>query len=102
MKDVNFAVSRFNQTIREAAPVSWPNLEPYVDSAFRNSLAHGTYAIANKQVVLFNDAKLLPSTDPEAQMPLDKFMLRVKTQNVLYQCLVHVLADKKSKGFFAP
>lgn len=102
MKDVNFAVSRFYSTMQSAAPNSWPKLEPYVDSDFRNSLSHGTYAIVGTQIVLFNDAKLFPSTDPEAQMPLDKFMLRIKTQNVLYQCLINVLAQKKAAGFLTP
>jgi hypothetical protein len=102
MKDVDFAVSRFSTTISAAAPTSWPKLRPYVDNEFRNSLSHGTYAVINKKVVLFKDAKLLPSSDPEAEMTLDKFMMRIKSQNVLYQCLVDVLDKKMKSGFFKP
>ena len=100
MKDVDFAVSRFSRTMKTAAPNSWPKLKQYVRSDFRNSLSHGTYAITGRQIVSFNDAKLLPSTDPEAQMSIGKLMLRIKAQNVLYQCLIHVLAQKKASGFF--
>jgi hypothetical protein len=75
MKDVNFAVSKFYSTMASAAPNSWPKLEPKVDSDFRNSLAHGTYAVIDKKIVLFKDAKLSHSTDPEAEMTVDKFMI---------------------------
>ncbi len=33
-------------------------------------------------------------------MGLDQFMMRFKEQNVLFQCLVNVLAAKKRSGFF--
>jgi hypothetical protein len=102
MKDVDFSVSKFSRTIESAAPKSWPSLKPYVDNAFRNSLAHGTYSATTNKVVLFENAKLVPSNDLEAEMSLDRFMIRAKTQNVLYHCLVHLLAEKTQSGFFAP
>lgn len=100
MKDVSFAVSRFSSTMESAAPNSWRKLKPYVDSDFRNALSHATYAVENKQIVLLKDAKLTPATDPQARMSLGDFMIRIKTQDVLYQCLVNVLVDKKNAGFF--
>lgn len=102
MKVVDPVVSHFYTTISSAAPTSWPKLKPYVDNDFRNSLAHGAWAVINRKIVLFKDAKLLPSSDPEAEMTLDRFMIRLKMQNVLYQCLVDVLDTKIKSGFFTP
>lgn len=102
MKDVSFDVSRFQQTVRNAAPLTWPRLQPYIDNSFRNALAHGTYAIIEKRVVLFDDAKLVSSSDPDSEMPLDRFMMRVKECNVLYACLTSLLDRKISEGFFKP
>jgi hypothetical protein len=100
LKGVNHDVSKFVTTIRANAPATWPLLEPYVDGAFRNALAHGTYAIRGKKVVLFADAKLLPSSDKNPEMTLDQFMFRVKECNVLYACLTSVLDDLTTKSFF--
>jgi hypothetical protein len=102
MKDVDFAVSHFSTTMSSAAQISWPKLKPYVDNEFRNSLSHGTWAVINHKIVLFKDAKLLPSSDPEAKMSLHRFMMRIKSQNVLYQCLINVLDKKAKSGFFMP
>ena len=99
MKKVDsFAVSSFNKTINAAAPKSWPKLEPYVDRDFRNSLSHGTYAVVNKKITLFKDAKLFPPTDPKDAMSIGKFMLRVKNPNVLCSCLAYVLRTWKTKS----
>jgi hypothetical protein len=102
MKDVSFAVSKFNLTMNSEAPISWPKLAPYVDSDFRNSLSHGTYSITTKKAVLYKDAKLFPPTDARAEMSLGEFMMRVKSQSVLYHCLFHLLAQKRASGFFTP
>jgi len=59
-KDVDILPSHFPSTMRKNAPIAWVKLEPYVENRFRNSLAHGTWTIENKQVVLFNDADLIP------------------------------------------
>jgi hypothetical protein len=98
MKDVDFTVSRFSGTMASAAPTSWPKLKPYIDNDFRNALAHGTYAIINKKVLLFKDAKLLPPDDPEAEMSLDRFMTRVKNTNVLHKCFLSVYLSKLKSG----
>ena len=104
LKDVSHDVSRFERTMKEAAPTTWPSLQPYVDSSFRNAIAHGNYAIrivnGDPEVVLLSDAKLLPSNDQNSVMSLDEFMIRVKECNVLYECLRSVLQDLTSKGFF--
>jgi len=96
MKDVNYDVSKFSSTMRNCAPKTWPLLKPFVDNDFRNALAHGTYTIVSKGIVLYKDAKLLPFDE----MKLHEFMMRTKEQNVLYMCLFNVLAAKKKSGFF--
>jgi hypothetical protein len=96
MKDVSHAVSKFYSTMQSSAPKTWPLLKPFVDNDFRNALAHGTYAIVNKRIVLYKDAKLFPFDE----MELHEFMMRTKEQNVLFLCLVNVLVAKKKSGFF--
>jgi hypothetical protein len=100
MKDVSFDVSRFVPTIKVAAAGTWPRLQPHIDNAFRNALAHGTYAVIDKKIALFDDAKLVASGDPEREMTLDRFMMRVKECNVIYACLTSLLDRKISEGFF--
>jgi len=63
---------------------------------FRNSLAHGTWAIENKQVVLFDDAKLIPYE----KLDLDKFIIKTKSQNIIFVCLANLLVAKKKANFF--
>lgn len=99
MKDVNHDVSKFSTTIENAARNTWPQLKPFVDNPFRNALAHGTYAIINKKIVLFEDAKLEKKLD---EMELDKFMIRLEDQSLLYMCLHSVLVEKEKAGFFIP
>ena len=96
MKDVSHDVSKFSSTIRSVAPKTWPKLKPFVDNDFRNALAHGTYSLVGKKVVLYRDAKLIPFQE----MELHEFMMRSKDQNVLFQCFVSVLVAKKGPGFF--
>jgi len=98
MKDVSHDVSKFLTTMQNAAPNNWPQLRPFVDNAFRNALAHGTYAMVHGRIVLFKDAKLEKSDE----MELSEFMIRLKKQNVLYACLVNVLVAKKKSGFLVP
>jgi len=91
MKGVeNFQVSGFHNTLKKTAPNSWPKLEPFIDRSFRNSLAHGAYAIANRKIVLFDDAKLQPTE----QLELGECMMRGKRQEVLFQCLMNILKDR--------
>lgn len=97
MRDVSYDISKFYSTMQACAPRTWPLLRPFVDNEFRNALAHGTYAMVNKKIVLYRDAKL----SPVEEMELSEFMKRSKDQNVLFQCLVNVLAAKKRSGFFS-
>lgn len=96
LKGVSHKVSKFCQTMQQFAPTSWNKLRPYVDSNFRNTLAHGTWAVENKQVVLFDDAQLILNES----LPLTEFMLKTKKQNVLLLCLINVLAERRKANFF--
>ncbi len=96
LKGVSHKVSSFSNTMSQLAPIAWQKLKPYVDSNFRNSLAHGTWALESKEVVLFDDAKLVPVE----KLSLVDFMIKVKNQNVLFQCMANVIANKKNSGFF--
>ena len=95
-KGVSRKVSKFCETMQQFAPTAWAKLKPHVDNKFRNALAHGTWALENKQVVIFDDAELIPD-DP---IELKDFMLRIKKQNVLFICLYNVLAERKQANFF--
>lgn len=96
LKEVNYKVGSFTTTMEKAAPKAWEKLKPYVDNKFRNSLAHETWTVENKQVVLFEDAEL----NPYEKLDLADFMIRVKKQNVLYICLVNVVVKKIKAKFF--
>jgi len=97
LKDVDYKVSEFVNTMKKNAPQSWKKLKPFVNNKFRNLLAHGCWAMENDQVVLFENAKLVPI------MKLDyvEFLLKVKEQSLLFGCLVSVISEKIEKGFFA-
>jgi hypothetical protein len=96
LKDVDHHIGSFPNTMGEVAPTTWQRLKPYVDSPFRNSLAHGAWALENKKIVLFDDAKLVPYD----KLDLDEFMIKIKKQNVLYICLTYMIANKKNEKFF--
>jgi len=96
LKEVNRKASSFNRTMAQFAPKSWEKLRSYVDNDFRNSLAHGTWSIENKVVVLFNDSEFIPYS----KLDLADFVIRTKNQNVLFVCLENVLADRKRTDFF--
>jgi hypothetical protein len=96
LKDVNHQVSKFPETMENSASNAWKKLKPFVDNKFRNSLAHGTWAVENKEIVLFNDAKL----EPYATLGLADFIVKMKEQNLLYNCLLCVLNDRWKAGFF--
>jgi hypothetical protein len=100
LRDVDSQVSRFSITMAEVAPTTWKKLKAYVDSDFRNSLAHGTWAIEktmkNKKIVLFKDAEL----EPYEKLELADFMIRIKRQNLLYTCLKYLIEEKRKANFF--
>ena len=97
LKDINsHKVTDFTRTLKNFAPINYKRLEPYITNKFRNSLAHGTWAIENNQIVLFEDAKLIPFE----KLEIVDFLLRVRRQNLLLSCLSSVISDKIEKGFF--
>ena len=54
----------FDKIILTQAPKTWTKLKPFVDNKFRNSFAHGTWAIEGKEFVLFKNSKLEPHDEP--------------------------------------
>ena len=92
----SYKVTDFTKTLKKFAPTNYKRLEPYINNKFRNSLAHGTWAIENSQIVLFEDAKLIPFE----KLELLDFLLKVRRQNLLFSCLSSVISDKIEKGFF--
>lgn len=92
----DYLVSKFPTTMQKFAPNSWKDLKRYVDNDFRNAIGHATFSVRNKKVVIYRDAKLVPL---EA-MDLAEFMMRLKRQNVLFQCLVNVIAELKRNSWF--
>ena len=88
------SVARFNYTMEESAPKSWKKLRPLIDSPLRNALAHGTYAVQPGKITVFKSAEL----NGPVEMSFGQFILKIKTQDVLLQCLINVLKDK---GLFA-
>jgi hypothetical protein len=97
-RGVSHRVSSFNITMKGSAPDNWPKLEPFVDSPLRNALAHGTYALVNHKIVLFDDARL----EPLEELQLSDIMMRTKDQDVLFQCLINVIQRKTKEGLFTP
>jgi hypothetical protein len=97
LKDIKSHESTaFPSTMKNFAPINYNRLKPYINNKFRNSLAHGTWAIENNQIVLFEDAKLVPFE----KLELLDFLLKVRRQNILIGCLSSVISDKIEKGFF--
>jgi hypothetical protein len=95
---VSHAVSKFGTTMQGAAPETWPRLKPLVDNPLRNAIAHATYAFVGEKVVLFDDATL----EPFEELDLGHIMMRMKDQDVLFQCLLYVLNEKSKADFFTP
>lgn len=96
LKGVSHKAANYNSTFTQFAPTAWKKLKPYVDNKFRNSLAHGTWAIEGEQVVLFEDAKVIPYE----KLNFDEFIIRVKKQNLLFSCLYNLLIQKNKDKFF--
>jgi hypothetical protein len=95
LKDIDFRVFKFEKTMEKFAPKAWEKLKPELDNKFRNSVAHGLWAIENKKIVLFEDAKLVPFE----KLDFHQYVIRVKIQNVLFACLMNLLYKKVKNGF---
>lgn len=96
LKDINYKATDFSVTLRRFAPHNWKRLEPFINNKFRNSLAHGTWAMENNEIVLFEDAKLVQFE----KLTVGEFLGKVKEQHILFGCLSSVISDKIDKGFF--
>jgi hypothetical protein len=92
----DYRASSFNTIMAKNAPKTWGRLKPFVDNDFRNSLAHGTWAVINKKVVLFKDARLVPYE----RLELADFIIKAKKQNVLYSCLVNTITQRTRTDHF--
>ncbi len=97
LKGVDFKVSDFPSTLEKCAPKTWKKLKPYLDNRFRNALAHAGWAMENNQVVLFEDAKLVPF----AKLDFGDFLGRVMEQDRLFGCLVNTISTKIDADFFS-
>ena len=90
MKIENKSVGSFPLTMEKVSPKSWEKLKPFVESQLRNALAHGTYTVQPGKITIFKNAEL---SAPE-EMSFGDFIIKLKTQDVLFQCLLNVLQDK--------
>jgi len=68
---------------------------PFINNKFRNSLAYGTWAIENQQVVLFENAKLVPFE----KLGIGDFLGKVKGQNLLFGYLSSIIFRKNRDEF---
>ena len=96
LKDVDYDISKFSSTMQQSAPIAWSRLRPYIDTTFRNAIAHGTLSVHDKEVVIYRDAKLVPIDT----MELTEFMIRLKRTNIVFICLFNTLAELKRQGWF--
>jgi hypothetical protein len=80
----------------DAAPKAVAKLKPFMDIEFRNALAHGLVGVEAKKIVLYKNAKF----EVLDRLELADFMMRAKEQNVLTQCFINVITEKKRSGFF--
>ena len=81
----------------DAAPYAVAKLRPFMDIEFRNALAHGLFGTEAKKIVLYKNAKF----EVLDRLELADFMMRTKEQNVLTQCFINVITEKKRSGFFS-
>jgi len=100
MKDIDpkLGLGQLLNELENVAPTNGSKIRPFVESDFRNALAHGLFGIKNKKMVLYKNAKL----ELLDELDLADFIMKMKSQNVLSQCLVKCVADKVKKGFFLP
>ena len=67
-----------------------------MDLKLRNALAHGLVGTEGNKIVLYKNAKF----DVLDRLDLADFMRRSKDQNLLTQCFITVINEKKRKGTF--
>lgn len=84
--------------IEKICPTSGLKLKKLLDTDLRNSLAHGTFWIENKTVVLADTSYL----ENVKKLSLSEFMMESKKVNVIAHALISVLIKKIGEGFFLP
>ena len=86
----SYKASDFNRVMKNNIQKNWKHLKPYIENDFRNSLAHGTWAIKDRNVILFRDAKL----EPYLTLNLADFIGKIKSQNIFYACTVDTITQR--------
>jgi hypothetical protein len=95
LKDVK-PKATFKDIIPYKASNAWKKLKPLIDSDFRNSFAHGTWAIEeDKKFVLFKNSKLELIT----KLTLAEFVQKTREQTWLYYCANYVLNEERKKAY---
>jgi hypothetical protein len=84
--------------IEKICPTSGLKLKKLIDTDLRNSLAHGTFWIENKTMVLADTSYL----ENVKKLSLSEFVIESKKVNVIAHVLISVLIKKIGEGFFLP
>jgi len=84
--------------IEKICPASGRKLKKLIDTDLRNSLAHGTFWIENKTIVLADTSYL----ENVKKLSLSEFIIESKKVNVIAHALIFVLVRKIGEGFFLP
>lgn len=84
--------------IEKICPTSGLKLKKLIDTDLRNSLAHGTFWIENKTMVLADTSYL----ENVKKLSLSEFVIESKKVNVIAHALISVLIKKIGEGFFLP
>jgi hypothetical protein len=82
--------------IEKICPATGLKLKNLIDTDLRNSLAHGTFWIEDKTIVLA-DTSYLENTE---KLSLTEFMIESKKVNVIAHALIYTLTKKINEGFF--
>jgi hypothetical protein len=82
--------------IENICPTTGLKLKKLIDTDLRNSLAHGTFWIENKTIVLADTSYL----ENIKKLSLAEFMIESKKINVIAHALVYTLDKKINEGFF--
>jgi len=71
-------------------------IEDKIDYELRNSLAHGTFWFGEGKVFLVENSYL----EGVQEIPLHKFFVRVKDQNIVAHAFIQALIGKTEQGYF--
>jgi hypothetical protein len=82
--------------IEKICPTTGLKLKKLIDTDLRNSLAHGTFWVENKTIVLADTSYL----QNIKKLSLTEFMIESKKVNVIAHALIYTLIKKINEGFF--